>query len=1199
MSRFSRLVLTALAMFAASSVYAAEDPYWQPKTGGWDGTWSASDKWWFPTSKKYQTWISDRGAIFTNFNATANITLSSSPTIWQFFTTSDASASKKVTVNIGGSGTITVTHQGEEYVSSAKWLYLNIGSGVTLKPTGEFKFYNNAHLKLESGAKYTASGKTIIGGPSATSNTLYIASGATATFNGDLMIGGASTATAYPTGIVTVAGGTISMPDKWIYLGSSWSGQYASSSGRGLLRVESGNVTAGALFFGGVWAKNNYTHNERAELEVRGGTVKADKIFIADYPTSGQYKYITVSGGSLQVGKVAGKWDGSGEKKGRRLRMTMTGGELALGSEGFDLGSDGGDNIIYVNGGKIRANAANVTLTTSSMTCNQTSTANSFQVGANGVTFDTGANTMTQNMCMNDRSGSTGGKVTKIGSGRFYLGWTSYTTGGVEVNAGTLDFSGGATRVDKTITVDSGAAIASSSASNDGKVSNTALVLKDGAIVEVTCENGAPKYLINAPTVTVEGALRFRFSDAIPHGVSCQVLKTTGGTFPASILSSLSVDGMPNSTFALSADSKTILCTPIGANEYIYAGGGADTNFSTPGNWLGGNVPPAGSDISIWIQKTGTINNDIEGLTPSSISFGILSAAATINGKDFTSVKAVTNLTTAAYHRFNVGVSGSAFELYSISASACTLFYGPGLSVNTPVLKSPASEKNAYSLAGIWNIAETPWTPKQYYTVRSNGKVTLAGQLKNPCELTLYSTPANTWIAAKSLLVDSGNSADYIVLRNAGLIDIEGELKVTKAADVYIPNKDSTSASGIIKCGSLVYASTVDKWLYIAGTNVVGSGGIDLSHTGGACFYHTPAAPVLYARDDGFEIKATGNKSTTQYSMDNLTVTFNTTKYGTASTPAAITVSAVMKDRDASKGWKGKVDITGCGKVVMNSVSTYSNGTDVKGTATLAINSGKQAGTGLITVANGATLSLPQTGTVTLGGNLTLNAGSTLEFKVSGESSRSVLARNSKTLTLPASGKVKVKLTSDSDTIIGQKYTLTSGAGLSDASKFELADGVKGELSVENNELVYTAPSYFYIRVAQVGNLSVPVEWVAEKGVAEEGASIESVAAKLAKDGENGIPVWQSYCMGLDPKDAENVVICTAAAEQPTEPGKVKIEIPRSCVPDGLSGVKVTAYLDVKAPGGEWTVDETGETISSGAILRTAEVSDSGISFFE
>ena len=95
--------------------------------------------------------------------------------------------------------------------------------------------------------------------------------------------------------------------------------------------------------------------------------------------------------------------------------MTITGGELALGSEGFDLGSDGGDNIIYVNGGKIRANAANVTLNVNSMTCNATSTANSFQVGANGVTFDTGANTMTQNMLMNDRSGSTGGKAISSG----------------------------------------------------------------------------------------------------------------------------------------------------------------------------------------------------------------------------------------------------------------------------------------------------------------------------------------------------------------------------------------------------------------------------------------------------------------------------------------------------------------------------------------------------------------------------------------------------------------------------------------------------------------------------------------------------------------------------------------------------------------------------------------------------------------
>jgi hypothetical protein len=60
---------------------------------------------------------------------------------------------------------------------------------------------------------------------------------------------------------------------------------------------------------------------------------------------------------------------------------------------------------------------------------------------------------------------------------------------------------------------------------------------------------------------------------------------------------------------------------------------------------------------------------------------------------------------------------------------------------------------------------------------------------------------------------------------------------------------------------------------------------------------------------------------------------------------------------------------------------------------------------------------------------------------------------------------VKVQLAPDSDPSLGTAYTLTSGAGLSDASKFELADGVKGALSVAGGELVYTAPTYFVIKV--------------------------------------------------------------------------------------------------------------------------------------
>ena len=552
-------------------------------------------------------------------------------------------------------------------------------------------------------------------------------------------------------------------------------------------------------------------------------------------------------------------------------------------------------------------------------------------------------------------------------------------------------------------------------------------------------------------------------SSAPKPGVYTVATLTGSGTFTSSDLEGIVAP--EGCSLAVANGGKSVICV-YGAPGCVWIGGGADNKFSTAGNWLGGNIPVAGGTTPIFINNSGTISNDIAGLTPSSITFGALSATATINGEGFSSVKAVTNLTTASKtHRFNAAVSGNAFELYNASANSCAIFSG-GATVNSVVLKSAVASENAYSLAGIWSIAQTPWTPNQYYTVRGDAQVTLAGQLKNPGALTLYGPSTSTWISAKSMLVDSSHSAAYLTVRNSGAIKIEGELRMTKGADIYLENKDNTnSKSGIIECGSMVYASTADKYLYINCTNVIGSGGMDLSSTGSACFYHTPLAPTLFARDDAFEIKATGGQSSMRYNIDNTTVTLNTTKYGTPSTPATITVSGILQDRNTSKGWKGKLDIRGCGTVVVDSISLYTNGTDVRDTATLAINAGKRAGTGTITVYSGATLAFPQVNRASLGGDLTLNAGSTLAFKVA-DNSCSVLARNSKTINLPTSGKVKVKLTEDSQLAVGKSYTLTDGAGLTDASKFELADGVGGSLSVsENGELVYTAPTYFYIKV--------------------------------------------------------------------------------------------------------------------------------------
>jgi len=108
----------------------------------------------------------------------------------------------------------------------------------------------------------------------------------------------------------------------------------------------------------------------------------------------------------------------------------------------------------------------------------------------------------------------------------------------------------------------------------------------------------------------------------------------------------------------------------------------------------------------------------------------------------------------------------------------------------------------------------------------------------------------------------------------------------------------------------------------------------------------------------------------------------------------------------------------------------------------------------------------------------------------------------------------------------------------------------------------------------------------------------ETGAAALSAGGANGMPVWQSWCLGLDPRDSASVVLCKAAADQPAEPGAFRFTAANLELPDGLEGVVVTAYLDRKSGGGGWS-EQASKTVGPGDVELTASVDGSeNLNFF-
>jgi hypothetical protein len=136
------------------------------------------------------------------------------------------------------------------------------------------------------------------------------------------------------------------------------------------------------------------------------------------------------------------------------------------------------------------------------------------------------------------------------------------------------------------------------------------------------------------------------------------------------------------------------------------------------------------------------------------------------------------------------------------------------------------------------------------------------------------------------------------------------------------------------------------------------------------------------------------------------------------------------------------------------------------GAAKVSLKPNCVSGSGAFTMGAGTTLSLPQEGTVSLGGNLTLAGGAKLSFKLNRFSETTLSLASAPNL--PESGTVMVEFEESSVFVPNKTYTLISGAKLqaSDKDKFALLQSDRGKLDVDDSgNLVYIAPKYFFIKV--------------------------------------------------------------------------------------------------------------------------------------
>ncbi len=198
-----------------------------------------------------------------------------------------------------------------------------------------------------------------------------------------------------------------------------------------------------------------------------------------------------------------------------------------------------------------------------------------------------------------------------------------------------------------------------------------------------------------------------------------------------------------------------------------------------------------------------------------------------------------------------------------------------------------------------------------------------------------------------------------------------------------------------------------------------------------------------------------------RYNWANPTLTLNTTDYTDSSIGRTITGNAVFTVL-------GTLTVEGKGTflcnyspVALNGKEAYHGEITVKEPATFAINPGKYPTTGATTVNSGASLKVAQSGTVALGGNLSLGDGAVLGFNYT-NMGNPVLALKGKTVTF-AEGlttNVTVRITAaDGVRAHSGRNVLTTGGKFADATVTLEAGApkwVKG-VSVENGEIVLEA----------------------------------------------------------------------------------------------------------------------------------------------
>ena len=278
-----------------------------------------------------------------------------------------------------------------------------------------------------------------------------------------------------------------------------------------------------------------------------------------------------------------------------------------------------------------------------------------------------------------------------------------------------------------------------------------------------------------------------------------------------------------------------------------------------------------------------------------------------------------------------------------------------------------------------------------------------------------------------------------------GKLVLKGSLTIAHSSGDFMFAQNSSDGAVVAEGGIVV---NTGKWVVMnAKSLVLGASGISFNQS--VPFHFTNSGTV-------YSLGATtvlGTEGIGSYCASNdKPLTICTTQFE-SDQPATITLAGNFTGK--YRYYAGGM-VTGCGKVVFASTSTSNRGLTVNDGATVAMTPGvntSSAADQTFVINSGGTFEVAEAGTVGIGGNLTFEAGSTLD--IAAYSAGSAALSVAKTLTLPSSGTVN--LTLNGGVFTPGVYVICQNSGVTAAmgDKFSFSTG--GETSswrVLNNRLI-------------------------------------------------------------------------------------------------------------------------------------------------